>query len=158
AFVGAHPLAGSEKRGPDSARADLFRGRTTIVTPTPHSDPSAVARTVAFWQALGSRVVLLDAEAHDRGLAVTSHLPHLAAAALAGILPAELRDLAATGFRDTTRVASGDPGLWAAIFRQNRPALGDALIKLLGRLEEFRRALEADDADALGRLLDEGKR
>src|SRR5206468_2944891 len=147
--VGSHPLAGSEKRGADHADARLFEGRLTVVTQTPGADPAAVERTCTFWRALGSRVQLMSPEDHDRALALTSHLPHLLAAALAGVLPPELNDLTATGFRDTTRVAAGDPSLWTAIFAQNRAAMLDSLRLLAGRLEEFRAALEAGDAAAL---------
>src|SRR5262245_14658909 len=98
AFVGSHPLAGSEKRGPEHASANLFQDRVTVVTPTPHTDGAALDRTVEFWQSLGCRVVQLSPEDHDRALALTSHLPHLVASALAGLLPPELRDLTATGF------------------------------------------------------------
>jgi prephenate dehydrogenase len=157
-FVGSHPLAGSEKRGPEHADADLFAGRVTVVTPSPRSDRGAVERTVAFWQALGSRVHLMGPEEHDRAVAVTSHLPHLLASALAGIVPPELRDLAATGFRDTTRIAAGDPSLWTAIFLQNRAALLEALGDIQGRLTEFKSALTADDRAAVDALLVRGKR
>ncbi len=81
AFVGSHPLAGSEKRGAEHADADLFQDRLTIVTRTPTTDPSALERTSAFWRALGSRVRVMDPEEHDQALAVTSHLPHLLAQA-----------------------------------------------------------------------------
>ena len=90
----------------------------TVVTPTPRTDPAAVERTAAFWQALGSRIRLMDPEEHDRALALTSHLPHLLASALAGILPAELRELTATGFRDTTRSRGRRSG---ALDRHFRP-------------------------------------
>ncbi|MCI0458347.1 MAG: prephenate dehydrogenase/arogenate dehydrogenase family protein [Gemmataceae bacterium] len=157
-FVGSHPLAGSEKRGAEHADARLFEGRLTVVTPTVRSDPAAVKRVAWFWRVLGSRVCFLGTEEHDRALALTSHLPHLVASALAGLLVPELFDLAATGFRDTTRVAAGDPSLWTAIFAHNRGAVLDALAKLSGRLEEFRAALEAGDSAALDTLLTQGKR
>jgi prephenate dehydrogenase len=158
AFVGSHPLAGSEKRGPEHADADLFQGRVTVVTPGPHTDRAAVERTVAFWQALDSRVVCMTPEEHDRALAMTSHLPHLLASALAGILPPELRELAATGFRDTTRIAAGEPSLWTAIFAQNRAAIIEALGELQSQLVEFKKALMAGDQAAIDALLARGKR
>lgn len=157
-FVGSHPLAGSEKRGPEHADADLFLERLTIVAQTPHTDAAALEKTRGFWQALGSRVSVMNPEEHDVALAVTSHLPHLAASALAGILPPELHSLTATGFRDTTRVASGDPALWTGIFTQNRAALLDCLRKLTERLQKFQAALDASDAAALDELLTQAKK
>jgi prephenate dehydrogenase len=157
AFVGSHPLAGSEKRGPKFADARLFEGRVAIVTHTEQTDAAALQRVADFWQALGSRVKRMNPEAHDRALALTSHLPHLLASALAGILPAELAELAATGFRDTTRIAAGDPALWTGIFEQNRSALLDALSLLANRLVDFRQAIERQDHKALDRLLIEAK-
>jgi prephenate dehydrogenase len=157
AFVGSHPLAGSEKRGPQHAAADLFQGRLTIVTQTPQTDPAAVERTALFWQALGSRVRIMSPEEHDRALALTSHLPHLLASALAAMLPPSLRELTATGFRDTTRIAAGDPGLWRAIFLQNRGGLLEGLTVLGERLAEFRQALESGDEKALDTLLAHAK-
>jgi prephenate dehydrogenase len=157
-FVGSHPLAGSEKRGPEHADADLFEGRLTIVTPTRGTDSSAVAKTLGFWQALGSRVRVMSPEDHDQALAVTSHLPHVAASALAGILPPPLHELTATGFRDTTRIAAGDPALWTGILVQNRAAVLDALGALQDRLMEYKRALMANDRTALDALLAQAKR
>jgi prephenate dehydrogenase len=157
-FVGSHPLAGSEKSGPEHARPDLFEGRVTVVTPAPHTDAAAVERTVTFWQALGCRVLLMEPDEHDRALAVTSHLPHLLASALAGTLPPELRGLTASGFRDTTRIAAGDPSLWTGIFLQNRAAVLEALAALQGQLDQFRAALTAGDRAALDALLARSKR
>ena len=156
-FVGGHPLAGSEKRGPEHARADLFAGRLVILTPTSRTDRQAVERVTDFWQALGARVLSMNPQDHDDALAITSHLPHLVAAALANTLPVHLRPLAATGFRDTTRVAAGDPDLWAAIFAQNRGAVLAALGRLDARLGDYRRAIEHDDMTTLRRLLAEAK-
>jgi prephenate dehydrogenase len=158
AFVGSHPLAGSEKRGPDHADADLFQDRLTVVTQTPATDPSALVRTAAFWRALGSRVQVMQPEEHDQALALTSHLPHLVAAALAAILPPELQDLTASGFRDTTRVAAGDPSLWTGVFAQNRLAVLDALKRLEDRLTRFRETLTARNWSALGDLLAQAKK
>jgi prephenate dehydrogenase len=157
-FVGSHPLAGSEKRGPEHADADLFEGRLTVVTQTPFTDPLALERAITFWQALGSRVNIMDPEDHDRALALTSHLPHLLAAALAGILPPELHGLTAGGFRDTTRIAAGDPGLWTGIFAQNRLAILDGLQQLDLQLGRFREALMAGNWPVIGDLLAQAKK
>src|SRR5262245_8861999 len=124
-FIGSHPLAGSEKRGPQHSDPHLFEGRLVVLTPTPRTEPAALDRATAFWEALGARVRRMRPEEHDRALALTSHLPHLVASALAGTLPPELFELAASGFRDTTRLAASDPQLWLAICRQNRLPLLD---------------------------------
>ncbi|MBY0523991.1 MAG: prephenate dehydrogenase [Gemmataceae bacterium] len=158
AFVGSHPLAGSEKRGPLHAKEDLFQNRVTVVTRTPRTSDRALERTMEFWQALGSRVRVMTPDEHDRALAMTSHLPHLLASALAGVLPVELYDLAATGFRDTTRIAAGDPALWTGIFAQNRQAVLDSLDLLQDRLTQFKQALQTDDQSTLDSLLAEAKR
>jgi prephenate dehydrogenase len=157
AFVGSHPLAGSEKRGPEHADAGLFEGRWTVLTPTDTADPAAMGRVQSFWQGLGSRTRVMTPDEHDRALALTSHLPHLLAAALAGILPPELHVLTASGFRDTTRIAAGDPALWSAIFAHNRPALRSALSRLEERLEDFRTAIEEADTARLHDLLAHAK-
>jgi prephenate dehydrogenase len=157
-FVGGHPLAGSEKKGAEHADADLFVDRWTVLTPTEKTPVSAVEDVRAFWQALGARVRILSPEDHDRALALTSHLPHLVAAALAGILPENLRDLTATGFRDTTRVASGDPEVWTPIFQHNRAAVLSALVQLMERLDKFRQALASNETTTIDQLLTQGKK
>lgn len=157
-FVGSHPLAGSEKRGAENASPDLFDGRVTVVTKTSDTDLAALERVKTFWQGLGSVVRILDPESHDHALALTSHMPHLAASALAGILPAQWQPLTASGFRDTTRIAAGDPALWTAIFRQNALATCDALQRFTDRLGEFREAIMKDDEATLIELLSQGKR
>src|SRR5437867_991464 len=156
-FVGSHPLAGSEKRGPEHADANLFDGRLTVITPTAGTNGAALDRVSAFWRSLGSEVLVMDAEEHDRALALTSHVPHLAAAALAAFLTHELIPLTASGFRDTTRIASGDPALWTGISLQNRQAVLAGLDRLGVNLDHFRRALESSDRVALGRLLAQSK-
>jgi prephenate dehydrogenase len=156
-FVGSHPLAGSEKHGPEHARADLFAGRLVVLTPTPESGAAPLAVVRGFWEALGARVRLMEATEHDRALALTSHLPHLLASALAGTLPPDLYELTATGFADTTRLASGNPALWTAIFGANRDGVLAALEVFGEGLARFRQALAAGDAAALNALLQRGK-
>jgi prephenate dehydrogenase len=157
AYVPAHPLAGSEKTGAANGRADLFVNRVTILTPTADTDPAALDAVEGFWRALGSRVVRMTPDEHDRALATTSHLPHAVAAGLAGVTPADWLTLTAGGFRDTTRIAGGDPALWAAIFRANRDAVLAAVDQFSGRLAEFRTMLEAGDGAGLVRWLAEAK-
>jgi prephenate dehydrogenase len=147
AFVGSHPMAGSEQSGYGVARADLFRAATVIVTPTDRTEPHAVKAVAEFWEAMGARVSALDPETHDAAVAAISHLPHLVAYALvdgvARFEPAAL-DLAARGFKDTTRIAASDPDVWAEIFLANR-------VPLAASLTTFRRALaELEQAIAHG--------
>src|SRR5205823_162707 len=111
-----------------------------------------------FWRRLGARVRVMTPEEHDRGVALTSHLPHVMASALAGILPDELFELAASGFCDTTRVAAGDPSLWTPILMQNSSAVRESLDTLRARLDLFQHALENENADRVNELLAEGKR
>jgi prephenate dehydrogenase len=157
AFVGGHPLAGSEKQGAAHADPALFRDRVVVLTPTPSSKERAVARVEELWESLGARVRRMSPEEHDRALAMTSHLPHLVASALAGVLPPELAGLTATGFRDTTRLADSSPELWSAILDANREAVLEALASLEGRLAEFRRSLRAGDRDAVHAFLAAGR-
>jgi len=130
AFVGSHPMAGSEQSGYGAARADLFEGATVLVTPTDGTEPRALKAVTGFWEALGARVSALDPEAHDRAVAAISHLPHAVADALmdavARFAP-EALEFAARGFKDTTRIAASDPDMWAEIFLANRTALGASL-------------------------------
>ena len=152
-FVGSHPLAGSEKNGFEFSDATLFEGRATIVTPLNSSQNEAADEVTAFWQSLGSIVHRLDVESHDRALAMTSHLPHVAAAALASLLTEDLRPLAATGFRDTTRVAAGDPDLWVSILLSNAGAIAGSLDEFSRQFDEFREAVRNHDGERLKTLL-----
>lgn len=156
-FVGSHPIAGSDKTGAEHARADLFEGRMCVVTPRPNNTRSAVNRIVTFWQSLGSKIMLTSPAEHDAALAVTSHLPHLVAAALAEQLAPSLVPFAATGFRDTTRIAAGSPELWTAIFQSNKGAVLDALTRFQGTLDLYRSAIDSSDERKLARLLSEAR-
>jgi len=155
-FVGSHPLAGSEQAGYSVARADLFRGATVVVTPTEATELGALKKTTEFWEALGARVSSLDPETHDRTVAAISHLPHLIACALvdgaARVEPSAL-ELAARGFRDTTRIAAGDPDMWTEIFLANRDALSATVEAFREALADLQQAIDAGQADALRALL-----
>lgn len=156
-FIGSHPIAGSEKSGFEHADPDLYRNRVCVVTPEENSPPEQLERLKAFWESLGMNVVQLGAKEHDAALAHTSHLPHLIAATLAGSLSAEHAILTGSGFRDTTRIAAGEPGLWNAIFQENRDGLLHSLDEFLALLEQYRTAIENRDADTLKILLENAK-
>ena len=158
AFIGSHPLAGSQLQGFEHSDPTLFQDRVCVVTPTDSAQPTQARRVEQFWRELGSTVVRRTPGEHDRALARTSHLPHLVAAALAGTLQTDDVELAASGFRDTTRIAAGDPGLWVPILTQNARPVQDALEELQARLREFADSLQHDDPSALQKLLEEAKR
>ena len=156
-YVASHPLAGSEQRGWEAAVPGLFEDRMCVLTPTSLTDSLRLQRVEKFWQSLGMRTSRLSPEEHDRTLAMTSHLPHAAAAALARLLTDSTRPFAATGFRDTTRIASGDPALWEPIFRLNRQALLDAIGRLQGELQELESALQTCDGARIMEWLEEAR-
>ncbi len=154
-FVGAHPLAGKERAGVEAASADLFEGRTCIVTPTEHSSTEAVERVVEFWEALGSEVVLLEPQVHDVAVAAISHLPQVLASSLVQAA-ARTRTpsgsalaFAAGGFRDTSRVASSNPEMWRDICLYNRDALKQVIRNFTEILEQFQTALDEEDGRRL---------
>lgn len=155
-FVGSHPMCGSEASGLEAARADLYENALCVVTPSARSKAEATAETEAFWKSVGCRVVQMTPDAHDRAAALVSHVPHVAAAALVNILAGEedsTTAMCAGGFRDTTRVASGSPDLWAAILCQNRNETMRGLEKLVDVLVSFKGAVEAEDMPRVAALL-----
>jgi prephenate dehydrogenase len=141
-FVGSHPMAGSEQVGLDAARPDLFNGAVCIVTPDEKTDPVRLASVSGFWSDLGCRVASLAPAEHDEVAALISHLPHLVAATLVNLVCARNPDafqFCGSGFRDTTRVASGPPAMWAEILDGNRQAMAksvESLIHMLREVEE----------------------
>jgi prephenate dehydrogenase len=161
-FVGSHPMAGTERMGAAAARCDLFQGAACIVTPTARTEPEALARVLEFWRVLGMRVLTMTPELHDELVARCSHLPHLVAATLADLVldpahPKEQPLLCASGFRDTTRVASGSPEMWRDIALANRAPLSAALSGYIERLRRLLDALDHQDATALEDLLRRAK-
>jgi prephenate dehydrogenase len=152
-FLGSHPLAGSEKAGAAAAVADLFEGRVAILTPTKNTRAEDFDLLEQFWQSLGSVVLQMTPEEHDQALALTSHLPHVAAAALAASLPEKYFRLAGTGMLDTTRVAGSDPELWRQILTDNRRNVLAALERFGAELSALHAALRDDNQDELTRIL-----
>jgi histidinol-phosphate aminotransferase len=158
-FVGAHPVAGKETGGPAEAEAELFRGHRCILTPSPATDPTALARVRAMWEAVGMVVEEMPADVHDRVLARVSHAPHVLAYALvaavegARVAGRPIAPYAGSGFRDATRIAASPADLWSDIVLANRVEVLGALEEFAAHLEGLRRMIREDDGPALMRAL-----
>ena len=154
-FVGGHPMAGSEQEGVDGATGDLFEGAVWVLTPTADTDDEAYARIRGIVAGFGAEVIDLPPQRHDELVAVVSHVPHLTAASLMRIADERadehvaLLRLAAGGFRDMTRIASGHPGIWPDICEENRSAIVAGLDRLMAALAEARDQVASSDRDAL---------
>ena len=154
--VPAHPVAGTEKSGPEAGFPELFRHRWCILTPDKDTPQDAVDAVSAFWEGLGAKVEIMDADHHDLVLAVTSHIPHLIAYTIVGtasdledVTRGEVIKYSAGGFRDFTRIAASNPTMWRDVFLTNR----DAVLEVLGRFTEdlslLQRAIRNGDGDTL---------
>lgn len=157
-FVGSHPMAGNEKKGPQHAAANLFEDRVVIVTPQRDTPSSDVALVSEFWQSLGARTQQMSPTAHDEAIAAISHVPHMIASAIAASTPDEYVKLAAGGWLDTTRIAAADPHLWRQILLANRENVLEALVLFDQVLGNLRSALASHNGDQLEELLGEAKR
>ncbi len=157
-FLGSHPLAGSERTGAGHATANLFEGRMAILTPTKNTRAEDFDVLEQFWQLLGSVVVQMSPEEHDEAIAITSHLPHVAAAALASTLPEKYFRLAGTGMLDMTRLAAGDPELWRQILEMNRTNILTRLEKYGAQLAALHGLLCDSKQDDIGRFLTHAKK
>lgn len=157
-FVGSHPIAGSEKSGPEAADATLFESKMVAITPTERSTAEDVQRLQMFWRSIGAQTITLSPSEHDRILARTSHLPHLIAATLSLCVSEKDFPLTGTGFRDTTRIAAGLPSLWTPIFMANREPLLDALTSFQIKLTLFRAALESAEPEQIEQFLTQAER
>ena len=155
-LVPGHPVAGTEQSGPDAGFAGLFVNRWCILTPPEGSDPVAVAKVRALWEAFGSHVEVMTAAHHDLVLAITSHVPHLiaynivgTAAELEEVTRSEVIKFSAGGFRDFTRIAASDPTMWRDVFLHNK----EAVLEMLGRFTEdltaLQRMIRREDGDGL---------
>ena len=148
----------AKRPGPGYATANLFDGRMAIITPTRNTRAEDFDLMEEFWEALGSVVVRMSPEEHDRALAITSHLPHLVAAALAATVPEQYFRLGGTGMLDATRLAGGDPGLWKQILLQNRDNILTALEQYGAKLSAIHAALRNRNEAELERWLTTAKK
>ncbi len=158
-FIPGHPLAGTEKSGPDAGFAGLFRDRWCIFTPLPGTDAAALDRLKGFWLALGSRVDEMDPEHHDKVLAIVSHLPHIIAYNIVGtaddlstVTESEVIKYSASGFRDFTRLAASDPTMWRDICLHNKDAILEMLARFSEDLAYLQRAIRWGEGDKLFEL------
>jgi cyclohexadieny/prephenate dehydrogenase len=154
-FVPAHPLAGTERSGPESGFATLFDNRWCLFTPN-GADREAVTALSSYWQGLGANVDELDPDHHDLVLAVTSHAPHLIAYTMVGVADdlhrvtnSEVINYSATGFRDFTRIAASDPTMWRDVFLSNKEATLEVLGRFTEELFALQRAIRTGDGDLL---------
>jgi prephenate dehydrogenase len=160
-YVGGHPMAGSERSGPDAADAALFQGATWVLTPTAVTDDATLRTVSGFLRRLGARVLVLPPHRHDELVALVSHLPQLVASTLADVAGRAVETagdavlaVAGGGFRDTTRIAASDPELWLGILEGNRGAVLDAVSTYLDELHRLRDALAAEDWSHVRGLLE----
>jgi cyclohexadieny/prephenate dehydrogenase len=158
-LVPGHPVAGTEHSGPEAGFAEMFHDRWCILTPLPGGDLAAVATVTRLWQAAGMKVVTMDAEHHDKVLAITSHLPHLIAYTIVGTatdledtLKSEVIKFSAGGFRDFTRIAASDPVMWRDVFLNNRAAVLEMLQRFTEDLVALQRAIRWGEGDKLEEL------
>jgi len=161
-FVGSHPMAGAERTGVVAAQADLFEGAMCVITPTKRTNPAARQKVEQLWKSVGGRVLSLTPKMHDALVSRSSHLPHLVAATLTTtVLDSKyLRQqtaLCATGFRDTTRIASGSPEMWRDIALANRAQLRKALDAFVQELKRVRRILGRGNADEVEEMFRSAK-
>jgi cyclohexadieny/prephenate dehydrogenase len=155
-FIPGHPLAGTEKSGPDAGFAGLFEGRWCIFTPLPGTDEGALKKLRRFWETLGSKVDEMDAEHHDKVLAIVSHLPHLIAYNIVGtaddletVTESEVIKYSASGFRDFTRLAASDPTMWRDVCLHNRDAILEMLARFSEDLAYLQRAIRWGEGDKI---------
>lgn len=158
-FIPGHPMAGSESFGIDAARDDLFEGAYWILTPSDTTDNQSLGKLHGLLTSIGARVISVDPKEHDRVVAIVSHVPHIAASALVTLAKehagkeGELLRLAASGFKDTTRVAAGNPKLWTGILLDNSEIIADALSELSEIILDTEKALRNKDRDAINEML-----
>src|SRR5690606_8662849 len=155
-FIPGHPLAGTEKSGPDAGFADLFRNRWCIFTPLPDTDPDALEKLSEFWRRCGSNIDTMDPQHHDMTLAIVSHLPHIIAYNIVGtaddlesVTKTEVIKYSASGFRDFTRLAASDPTMWRDVCLHNRDAILEMLARFSEDLASLQRAIRWGDGEKL---------
>jgi cyclohexadieny/prephenate dehydrogenase len=155
-FIPGHPLAGTEKSGPDAGFAELFENRWCIFTPLPGTDPAALEKLSEFWRRCGSNIDTMDPQHHDMTLAIVSHLPHIIAYNIVGtaddlesVTKSEVIKYSASGFRDFTRLAASDPTMWRDVCLHNKDAILEMLARFSEDLASLQRAIRWGDGEKL---------
>ena len=155
-FIPGHPLAGTEKSGPDAGFADLFENRWCIFTPLPDTDAVALEKLSGFWRRCGANIDTMDPQHHDMTLAIVSHLPHIIAYNIVGtaddlqsVTKSEVIKYSASGFRDFTRLAASDPTMWRDVCLHNKDAILEMLARFSEDLSSLQRAIRWGDGDKL---------
>lgn len=156
-FVGSHPMAGNEQQGPRHADKNLFLGRSVILTPIRNTNRTALRRLERFWSSLGARTVTMSPAEHDRSIATVSHLPHLVAAALVASTPDRNLAQVASGWLDTTRIASSDAEMWVHILRDNRSHILKSATRFEKVVTSMCRALAEEDRATLCKILQDAQ-
>jgi cyclohexadieny/prephenate dehydrogenase len=159
--VGSHPIAGSDQAGIEASMPDLYEGATVVVTRDRSTHPGALARVVGFWKQLGGRPSVMRPDEHDRALAATSHLPHLAAVALVNAVLSgrhRMTRFCGSGFRDATRIAAGSEAVWQDIVETNRATIARELDRFVRELTRLRAAVRRADSRGLATLLTRARR
>ena len=156
-YVGSHPIAGSEQRGIEFARDDLFDGAMCILTTTKKTNRQAVQTMKKFWSKLGCSVKLMTPTEHDRIFANVSHLPHITAAALINANNNKELKFAGKGFMDTTRIASGPPNIWANVLLTNVNNTTKGIDKVIAELVKLKKAIKKENNREIEKLLKKAK-
>ena len=157
-LVPAHPIAGSEKTGVEHATANLLDQKVIVITPHDENSAEQLDRARSFWNMTGGRLIEMSPHDHDQRLAAISHVPHLVASLLALFPDEESLPLVGSGWKDMTRVAAGDPGMWLAICQHNRQAVLSQLERFSHEIEALRTSLQPDADEQLRQWLERAKR
>lgn len=156
-YIGTHPVAGSEKKGVANAGASIFKGSLCIFTPTRRTERRSLAKLKVFWKRLGAKVIVLSPDKHDQALAFVSHLPHAVAFSLINTIPRDCFKFAASGLKDTTRIAASDNAVWGDIFLSNRRDILKAMDIFAMNLNRLRAVIAGKDRASLNQILQNAK-
>ncbi|MBN2019126.1 MAG: prephenate dehydrogenase [Sedimentisphaerales bacterium] len=156
-YVGSHPIAGSEQRGVEFCRDDLFDKALCILTTTKTTHRQSVQTLKGFWRALGCFVKIMPPAEHDHILANVSHLPHITAAALVNASNTEELKFAGKGFMDSSRIASGPPNIWADVLLTNAKNISKGIDRLIKELAKLKKAIRSGDRKKIERLLESAR-
>jgi len=164
-FVGSHPIAGGEKSGFEASTPDLFQNEKCIVTPTPKTNPPALAKIKELWAQMGMQVITMDVEEHDHIFGAVSHLPHVIAYVLMNTIGGistknhdEIASFSGKGLKDTTRIASSDPAMWRDICLSNKKQVLNLIDKFQGTLQQVRNLIENEDSQLLEQTFETAKK